>query len=88
MANITTKQYGSVSLHGGIIDIMPRFCATIDNVAYGTTTKVVYWTKFVHVNEKGYLMLVGNREMTRVLVKNLPLQNMIYIEPIVTTQGN
>jgi hypothetical protein len=42
----------------------------------------------VHVNEKGYLMLVGNREMTRVLIKNLPLQNMVYIEPIVTTQGN
>jgi hypothetical protein len=42
MTNITTKQYGSVSLHGGIIDTMPQFCATIDNVAYGTTTKVVY----------------------------------------------
>jgi hypothetical protein len=42
----------------------------------------------LHVDEKGNLMLVGHCETTRVLIKNLPLQNMVYIEPIATTQGN
>jgi len=39
--DLGAHQYGSVSLHGGIIDITPQICATIDNVAYGTTIKVV-----------------------------------------------
>jgi hypothetical protein len=42
-------------------------------VAYGTTTKVVYQTKFVHANEKRYLMLVGNSEVTRVPEENFHL---------------
>jgi hypothetical protein len=33
-------------------------------------------------------MLIGNREVTKVPIEKNYLQNMVYIEPIVTTQGN
>jgi hypothetical protein len=41
MENITLEQYKSVSLHVGIVDIVPQFRATIKYMTYGTT-KVAY----------------------------------------------
>jgi hypothetical protein len=42
----------------------------------------------VHVNEEGYLVSIGNRGILSKLVENLPLHNLVYIEPIVTSQDN
>jgi hypothetical protein len=40
MANIAPKKYRNVSLHVGVIDVEPQFCATIKNVGYGTTIEI------------------------------------------------
>jgi hypothetical protein len=42
----------------------------------------------MQVNEEGYLISVGNQEIFIVPMENFPLHNMVYIKPIVTTQGN
>jgi hypothetical protein len=38
MEDIAPKKYKNASLHVGIIDAKPQFCATTKNVGYGTTT--------------------------------------------------
>jgi hypothetical protein len=42
----------------------------------------------MHVNEKGYLIFVRNKKIPILSMKNYPLHNMVYTEPIVKTQGN
>ncbi len=34
------KPYWNVSIHVGVVEIVPQFCATLKNVVHGTTTKV------------------------------------------------
>ncbi len=55
---------------------------------YGTTIETTYQNRFVHVNEEGYLISIGNQRILSKLVENFPLHNLVYIEPIVTTQKN
>jgi hypothetical protein len=60
----------------------------VDNVTFGIITTNAYQNKCVHVNEKGYMISIGNQEIFVVPIENYPLQNLVYIEPIVTTKGN
>jgi hypothetical protein len=48
------KKYKSVSVHAKVVNIIPQFRETTENVAYGTTTKVSYQNRHAHIHEKGY----------------------------------
>jgi hypothetical protein len=39
-------------------------------------------------NEKIYPLFVGNQKIPTILVENFPWHNLVYIEPIMTTQEN
>jgi hypothetical protein len=53
---------------------------------HGKTTKITYQIKSMPINEKIYPLFVGNQRIPTILMENFPLHNLIYIEPIVTTQ--
>jgi len=55
---------------------------------YGTTIETTYQTRFVHVNEEGYLISIRNQRILSKLMENFPLHNLGYIEPIMTIQKN
>jgi hypothetical protein len=50
MANIAPNKYKNVSLHVGIIDAEPQFCATTENVGYGTTIEIAYQNRHVYAH--------------------------------------
>ncbi len=54
MVDTITEKYKSVSLHAKIVNIIPQFCETTENVAYGTTTKVAYQNRHAHVPKERY----------------------------------
>jgi hypothetical protein len=54
VVNTITKKYKSASVHVKVVYIIPQFHETIENVAYGTTTKVAYHNRHAHVHEEGY----------------------------------
>ncbi len=88
MVDTTSEQYNNISFHDAVVDIIPQFFTTIQNVMYGKTIETTYHIRFVHVNEEGYLISIGNRGIFSKLVENFPLHNLVYIEPIVTSQDN
>jgi hypothetical protein len=55
---------------------------------HGTTTKITYQIRFMPTNENTYPLFVRNQRIPTILVENFPLHNLVYIEPIVTTQEN
>lgn len=57
-------------------------------MVYGTNTKITYQNKILHTNEERYPILVQKYGIPIIAVENFPLHNMVYIEPIVTMQGN
>jgi len=52
---------------------------------YGTTTKFTNKNMFVHANEKGYPLSIGNKKTLTILMEKKYSHNLIYIEPIMTT---
>jgi len=54
MVDTIIKKYKSVSPHARVVYIVPQFCETTKNVAYGTTTKVTYQNRHAHVHEERY----------------------------------
>ncbi len=54
MVDTIIKKYKNVSVHAKVANIVPQFCETTENVAYGTTTKVAYQSKHAYVHEEGY----------------------------------
>ncbi len=45
--NIAIKQYGSISFHGEVGDIIPQFFTTIDNGLHGLIITIAYLNKFM-----------------------------------------
>jgi hypothetical protein len=41
----------------------------------GTTTKIAYQIRSMHVNEKIYPLFVGNQKIPTMLMENFPLHN-------------
>ncbi len=52
MKDIAPKIYENVSLHVGVINVRPQFCATIENVGYGTSHKLHSKTSMCMLMEK------------------------------------
>jgi hypothetical protein len=42
VVDIVAKQYDNVSFHDGVIDIIPHFFTTVNNMMHGTTTTTTY----------------------------------------------
>jgi hypothetical protein len=55
---------------------------------HGTTTKNAYQIRSMSINENIYPLFVGNQKIPTILMENFSLHNLVYIEPIVTTQEN
>jgi hypothetical protein len=60
VVDIVVEQYGNVSLHVGVVDIVHSFVQQKINVAYGTTIEVAYKSRYVHAHQEGYLISIGN----------------------------
>jgi hypothetical protein len=52
---------------------------------YGITTKFTNQNKFVHANEEGYPLSIGNQRILTIPMENFYSHNLVYIEPIMTT---
>jgi len=52
---------------------------------YGTTTKFTNKNMFVHANEEGYPLSIGNQKTFTIPMESFYSRNLIYIEPIMTT---
>jgi hypothetical protein len=88
LLNTIVKQHGNITIHGGMIKMVPWFFAITNDRMQKVFVMVAYVTKFVPIINIGYPKFVKINGISTIPSENGPLYNMVHTKFVATLEGN